>query len=236
MSEIANSKDDFILELKNGINLPPIDELKDIHNPDLLVNYLQDLNKIYEENEEDQYFLEKADSRLNEDVSLAEKKIKTIEKEITKKKESLNKNKITLNSKQNKRRISFFESLQYDDEKEIILKKNNILSEEIKNLESSKKKSDNSYHNFRNLTKVNFSERNSEIIILITNILEILKTKNLENISKERFIIIEKSIEISDFLFPEFKMNQRKKYHNNLLIYLGLSIPLLFISCYFRRF
>ena len=236
MSEITNSKDDFASELKNSINLLPIEELKDIHNPDILVNYLQDLNKIYKENLENQHLLEKSDSRLNEDVSLVLKKIKTIEEEMTKKKESLNKNKITLNGKQNNRRISFFESLQYNDEKEIILKKNNILSEEIKNLESSKKQSVNSYHNFRNLTKVNFSERNSEIIILITKTLEILKTKNLENISEERFIIIEKSIEISDFLFPEFKINQGKEYHNNLLIYLGLSIPLLFISCYFRRF
>lgn len=236
MSEIANSKDDFILELKNSINLPPIEELKDIHNPDILVNYLQDLNKIYEENVEDQHFLEKADTRLNEDVSLVEKKIKTIEEEINKKKESLNKNKITLNSKQNNRLGGFFERLQYDDEKEMIQKKNKVLSEEIENLESFKKESNNSYQNFRNLTKVNFDEKKSKLIILITKILEILRTKNLEDISKEKFIIIEKSIEISDFLFPEYKMNQRKKNYDNLLIYLGLSIPLLFISYYFRKF
>ena len=30
--------------VKNSINMLPIEELKDIHNPDLLVKYLQDLN------------------------------------------------------------------------------------------------------------------------------------------------------------------------------------------------
>lgn len=236
MSEITNSRDDFTLELENSIKIPSIEELKDTYNPDILINYLQDLNRIYEKNSENQLFLEKADLKLNEDVSLVQKKIKTIEEEINKKKESLNKNKITLNTKQNNRLGGFFERLQYDDEKEMIQKKNNLLNEEIENLELLKKQSNNSYQNFRNLTKVNFDEKKSKLIILITKILEILMTKNLENISKEKFIIIEKSIEISDFFFPENKMNQRKKNYNSLLIYLGFSIPLLIISYYFRKF
>ena len=74
MSEITNSRDDFTLELENSIKIPSIEELKDTYNPDILINYLQDLNRIYEKNSENQHFLEKADSRLNEDVSLVEKK------------------------------------------------------------------------------------------------------------------------------------------------------------------
>ena len=236
MSESVDSKDNSTLELENSINMLPIEELKDIHNPDLLVKYLQDLNKIYEHNLEKRFFLEKAQLILSEDISLVQKKIKTIEGEITKKKENLSKNIITLKDKKNNRRRSFFENLQQDNEKEILLKKNNILTEEIKNLELSKKQSVNSNHNFCDLTMVNFDKKNSEIIILIKKILEILKNEKIGNISRDNYLIIEKSIEISDFTFLEYKITYSPRKQNHMLLYLGISIPLLFFSYYYKLF
>lgn len=202
MSENPNSKDDFTSKLENSINMTIIEELKDINNPDILVSHLRNLNKIYEDNLEKQHFFKSTQSLLNEEASLVLKKIKTIEEKITKKKEELNENKTRLNHKEKQRR-SFFESLQQDNEKEIILKKNSILTEEIENLELSKKQSDNSNHNFSNLTTIDFDKKKSDIIILITKILELLKNEKLENISRYNYLIIDKSIEISEFTIPE---------------------------------
>ena len=202
MSENPNSKDDFTSKLENSINMTIIEELKDINNPDILVSHLRNLNKIYEDNLEKQHFFKSTQSLLNEEASLVLKKIKTIEEKITKKKEELNENKTRLNHKEKQRR-SFFESLQQDNEKEIILKKNSILTEEIENLELSKKQSDNSNHNFSNLTTIDFDKKKSDIIILITKILELLNNEKLENISRYNYLIIDKSIEISDFTIPE---------------------------------
>lgn len=202
MSENPNSKDDFRSNLENSINMTIIEELKDINNPDILVSHLRNLNKIYEDNLEKQHFFKSTQSLLNEEASLILKKIKTVEEKITKKKEELNENKTRLNHKEKQRR-SFFESLQQDNEKEIILKKNSILTEEIKNLELSKKQSDNSNHNFSNLTTIDFDKKKSDIIILITKILELLKNEKLENISRYNYLIIDKSIEISEFTIPE---------------------------------
>ncbi len=230
MPENKDYESDLPTKFEN-IDMLIKEDYQNVTNPNTLISYLRLIDKSYEKNLEDQHFFEKTRSVLNEELSLVEKKIQTFEKAITQKKKEQDNNINILNNKKKTHRTSFFDILQQDNEKEVILKKNNVLSEEIKNLELSKKKSENSKHNLCDFKRLDFDKKKSELITVIKKIVLCLQDLNLEDISENDYQIIYKSIKRTDLTFPEYRINQSKKYRDHILIYFGLSIPIVVISC-----
>ena len=229
-----NSKEDLVILLEqwqeNPENFLNDSENENIEEP-TLINYLENINLLYHKNIEKQQIFEGLQLNLDEDIEIINKKMEVYEDKISGNKQKIDKLTIRLNNDKGRLK-SFFERLQEDNDQEVSQKKIKFLESEIEELNKVKKKIDQSKDTFIQLENIDYSQRNKNLIIIMTQILKRLETVKFDNLSRNEINTIKQSMTLSDSISNQSISNN---FYSYIIKYLSLFIPMLGIFIYYNK-
>tara|TARA_A100001015_G_scaffold231242_1_gene261783 strand:+ start:1803 stop:2516 length:714 start_codon:yes stop_codon:yes gene_type:complete len=193
-------------------------------NYNILMSYLTRVISIYKKIVEVNKKEEDSFDMLKKESALLEKKISINSDVINDKEEEIRSLSI---EKKKKKGLSFFDSLQSSNEYEVAIKKKNILSEEIKVLKESNRKTESTKATFLNLNISDNQNKIRNLKSLVAIILDKLFQfeSEFKNISKSDYQIIRESTFLIDYKLPTEQIILKK--NNKLLAsYVGLGVPI----------
>lgn len=195
----------------------------------ILIEYLESINLFYIENMKQQQLLDDLQSNLKENTQIINKKMEIYEDKISVNKQKIGKLRVESNNDKGRLK-SFFDRLQETNDQEISQKKIKFLQSEIEELTKIKKKTDQSRKTFTQLEDIDYTQRNKNLTVIMTQIFKRLEMIKLDNLSRDNIDTIYQSMNLSEHRFSNPPVIS--SYIPNKILYLSLLIPVLGILVY----